>query len=182
MSISKIELFLCREIRNPHNTSHKLHYVMYYGGRITLLYLYIQEFFLYSLSICSAFLTRKFYYLHSYYVISSSVSCDCCCALFRSKIYTWYFLYKFQRTPGICGGTRNCKSHPRYRIKNNHLPCETPHSRKLLTLGISSLVISLFMVYLTDYLVTGISLGNIVTLIIVAVITSGIALLFRFFR
>jgi putative membrane protein len=53
---------------------------------------------------------------------------------------------------------------------------------KFLTLGISSLAISIGMVYLTDQVVTGISLANPLTLIIVALITSVIAMLFRFFR
>ncbi len=53
---------------------------------------------------------------------------------------------------------------------------------KLLTLGLSSLVISLAMVYITDQVVTGISLGGIVPIAIVAVVTSLIAMIFRMFR
>ena len=53
---------------------------------------------------------------------------------------------------------------------------------KLITLGISSIVISVFMVYITDYFVTGISLQSLISLVSVSIITSSIAILFRVFR
>ncbi len=53
---------------------------------------------------------------------------------------------------------------------------------KFLTLGLSSLAISLLMVYLADYFVDGISIKTIIALISVSLVTGVIAMLFRFFR
>jgi putative membrane protein len=53
---------------------------------------------------------------------------------------------------------------------------------KLLTLGVSSLVISLAMVYITDRVVTGVNLDGIIPVATVAVVTGIIAMAFRAFR
>jgi putative membrane protein len=52
---------------------------------------------------------------------------------------------------------------------------------KLITLGLSSFLISVLMVYITSRLVSGIEITNI-WLPIVALITSFIAMIFRIFR
>ena len=53
---------------------------------------------------------------------------------------------------------------------------------KILTLGLSSFLISMLMVYIASRYVTGISLDNPITIAIVAVVTSAIAMVFRVFR
>lgn len=53
---------------------------------------------------------------------------------------------------------------------------------KILTLGLSSFLISVLMVYIASRYVTGISLDNPITVAIVAVVTSAIAMVFRVFR
>lgn len=176
MSISKIELFLCREIRNPHNTSHKLHYVMYYRGGITLLCLYIKEFF-YTHSVFVPLFLREnsiiFTHIMSYLL------------QFLATAVALYFAAKYIPDISYTSSSALLVFVVVLAIANLTLGTVLriiTFPIKLITLGISSLVISVFMVYITDYFVTGISLRSIISIISVAVITSIIALLFRVLR